>query len=182
MKKIIPLLILSTILVNCTNSKVENDTIQELNLVKKERDNLQENIHKVKASQHHKIASFLTFQEENAEQAMNFYINLFNNSKVISLKRWGKNSSGKEGSIMHATFKLNNKLFMCSDSPIKHNWDFTPAVSNYVECENEQELSKLFIKLSEKGKVMMPLNNYGFSTKFGFVEDQFGVSWQLNLK
>ena len=83
---------------------------------------------------------------------------------------------------MHATFNLNGKQFMCSDSPPIHDWGFTPAVSNYVECEDENELERLFTKLSENGKVMMPLNNYGFSQKFGFVEDQFGVSWQLNLQ
>jgi len=113
---------------------------------------------------------------------MNFYVGLFNNSQIVNLKRWGKEGPGKEGTIMNATFSLNGKLFMCSDSPPVHNWDFTPAVSNYVECEDESELEGLFSKLSESGKVMMPLNNYGFSKKFGWVEDQFGVSWQLNLQ
>lgn len=128
------------------------------------------------------IATFLTFQKENAEQAMNFYVALFDNSKIEDIKRWDKNGPGKEGTVMHATFNLNGKLFMCSDSPAIHDWDFTPAVSNYVECNSESELERLFAKLSENGKVMMPLNNYGFSQKFGFIEDQFGVSWQLNLK
>lgn len=128
------------------------------------------------------IATFLTFQDNNAEQAMNFYIGLFDNSEVVNLKRWGKDAPGKEGTIMQATFKLNGKLFMCSDSPPIHEWGFTPAVSNFVECVAESELETLFAKLSENGKVMMPLNNYGFSQKFGFVEDRFGVSWQLNLQ
>lgn len=128
------------------------------------------------------IATFFTFQKEDAEQAMNFYIGLFDNSNIVNLKRWGKEGPGKEGTIMHATFNLNGKLFMCSDSPAIHDWDFTPAVSNYVECKDENELEQLFAKLSENGKVMMPLNNYGFSQKFGFVEDRFGISWQLNLQ
>ena len=128
------------------------------------------------------IATFLTFQKENAEQAMNFYIEIFDNSEIINVKRWEKNAPGKEGTIMHATFSLNGNLFMCSDSPPIHEWGFTPAVSNYVECTSEMEIEQLFTKLSENGKVMMPLNNYGFSQKFGFVEDQFGVSWQLNLQ
>ena len=71
---------------------------------------------------------------------------------------------------------------MCSDSPPIHEWGFTPAVSNYVECMDESQLEHLFTKLSENGKVMMPLDNYGFSQKFGFLEDRFGVSWQLNLQ
>ena len=128
------------------------------------------------------IATFLTFQKQDAEQAMEFYVGLFDNSKIISLKRWGKEAPAKEGTIMQGTFRLNGKLFMCSDSPAIHDWGFTPAISNYVECEDESQLERLFTKLSENGKVMMPLNNYGFSQKFGFVEDKFGISWQLNLQ
>lgn len=129
-----------------------------------------------------KIITFLTFQKNDAEEAMNFYISLFDNSKIVEIKRWGKDGPGKEGTIMHATFELNGLKFMCSDSPPVHNWDFTPAVSNFVECENEEELKRLFSKLSENGAVAMPLDNYGFSQKFGWVVDRFGVSWQLNLK
>ncbi len=128
------------------------------------------------------IATFLTFQRADAEQAMNFYIGLFENSKIINIKRGGKERPGKEGTIMHATFTLDGNLFMCSDSPAIHDWGFTPGVSNFVECEDENELERLFTKLSENGKVMMPLDNYGFSQKFGFVEDEYGVSWQLNLQ
>jgi predicted 3-demethylubiquinone-9 3-methyltransferase (glyoxalase superfamily) len=83
---------------------------------------------------------------------------------------------------MHATFELNGKRFMCSDSPPVHNWDFTPAVSVFVECTSEEEVDRLYSKLSENGQVAMPLDNYGFSRKFGWVIDRFGVSWQLNLQ
>lgn len=82
---------------------------------------------------------------------------------------------------MKATFELNGKEFICSDSFIKHDWNFTPAISNWVECKDENELKTLFSKLQENGNVMMPLDNYGFSQKFGWVADQFGISWQLNL-
>lgn len=128
------------------------------------------------------LATFLTFQKGDAEQAMNYYSLLFENSEIVNIKRWGSEMGDKEGQIMHATFKLNGHLFMCSDSPAIHEWGFTPAVSNYVECVNEAELERLFANLSEGGQVFMPLNNYGFSTRFGFVEDKFGVSWQLNLR
>lgn len=127
------------------------------------------------------ITTFLTFQENNAEQAMNFYTTLFNNSKIIDVKRYGKDGPGKEGSVMKATFELNGKEFICSDSFIKHDWNFTPAISNWVECKDENELKTLFSKLQENGYVMMPLDNYGFSQKFGWIADQFGISWQLNL-
>ncbi|MEW6509054.1 MAG: VOC family protein [Bacteroidota bacterium] len=129
-----------------------------------------------------RIITSLTFQKNDAEEAMNFYVSLFDNSKIIFIKRWGKGEMGKEGSVMLAVFELNGQKFMCSDSPPIHNWDFTPAVSNYVECENEEKMKLLFTKLSENGKVTMPLDNYGFSQKFGWVIDKFGVSWQLNFK
>lgn len=128
------------------------------------------------------ITTFFTFQGNNAEQAMNFYVEIFDNSKIIEIRRYGNGGPGKEGTVMKAIFELNGKQFICSDSFIKHAWTFTPAISNWVECKNEEELENFFSKLSENGGVMMPLNNYGFSQKFGWVADQFGISWQLNLK
>lgn len=128
------------------------------------------------------ITTFLTFQENNAEEAMNFYIGLFDNSKIIEISRHGKDGPAKEGTIMMAAFELNGKQFICSDSYVKHEWTFTPAISLYVECQSESELEKLFDKLSENGKVFMALDNYGFSQKFGWVGDKFGITWQLNLK
>ena len=125
----------------------------------------------------------LTFQDGNAENTMNFYMEIFNNSKVISVKRWGDEQEEVANKIMQATFELDGNLFMCSDSPAIHDWNFTPAVSIYIECEDEEEIIRLNSKLSENGKVMMSIDfDYGFSKKFGFIQDQFGVSWQLNLK
>lgn len=128
------------------------------------------------------ITTFLTFQENNAEEAMNFYVELFDNSKIIEVSRHGKDGPAKEGTILMATFELNGKQFMCSDSYVKHEWTFTPAISLFVDCHSEIELKKLFDKLSENGKVFMAIDNYGFSQKFGWVGDKFGVTWQLNLK
>lgn len=127
------------------------------------------------------MVTSLTFQDQNAENAMNFYVALFENSRILSVTRWGAGGPVKEGLIMQASFELDGNLFMCSDSPPVHDWDFSPAVSNYLECENESEINRLFEKLSENGTVTMPLNNYGFSQQFGWVLDQYGVSWQLNL-
>jgi predicted 3-demethylubiquinone-9 3-methyltransferase (glyoxalase superfamily) len=128
------------------------------------------------------MAVSLTFQEYNSEDAMNFYVALFADSRIIDVQRWGPDGPGKEGTIMLARFELNGMKFLCSDSPPVHNWTFTPAVAVYVECESEAEIERIFSKLSEKGQVAMPLDNYGFSRKFGWVVDQFGVSWQLNLQ
>ena len=112
---------------------------------------------------------------------MNFYVALFENSRIIDIQRYGKDGPAKEGTIMMATFELNGSLFACSDSFIKHEWDFTPGVSIFVECKSETEIKKYLEKLSEGGSILMPLDNYGWSSKFAFVVDKFGVSWQLNL-
>jgi len=58
---------------------------------------------------------------------------------------------------------------------------FTPSISVFVECESDAEIEEGFSRLSTDGQVLMPLDNYGFSTKFGLVKDRFGPSWQLNL-
>ncbi len=127
-----------------------------------------------------RMMTSLTFQKNDAEQAMEFYVSLFDNARIINVHRWGPEGPGKEGSIMQATFELNGSLYMCSDSPPVHNWDFSPAVSIYVECSGQEEIEKLYERLSEGGQAAMPLNNYGFSRQFAWVIDRFGVSWQLN--
>ncbi len=178
MNRITPLLALAILIISCSDSKHKN----ELNALRTELDSLKIITAKSGNNIKGEIATFLTFQDNNAEEAMNFYLELFDNSEIVKLQRWGKEGPVEEGKIMHATFNLNGNLFMCSDSPPVHDWSFTPAVSNYIECLNDNELEKLFLKLSKNGKVMMPPGNYGFSTKFTFIEDKYGVSWQLNLK
>ncbi|KRD20103.1 MULTISPECIES: VOC family protein [unclassified Streptomyces] len=127
-----------------------------------------------------KITTFLMF-EGNAEDAMTFYISLFDDAEVVSISRYGAEGPGKEGSVQHATFSLAGEQFMCIDSPVQHDFTFTPAVSLFVQCQDEAELDRLFAALAEQGAVLMPLGDYGFSPKFGWVNDRFGVSWQLNL-
>jgi len=127
-----------------------------------------------------KITTFLMF-EGNAEEAMNFYISLFADAEVVNITRYGAESAGTEGSVQHATFTLAGEQFMCIDSPTKHDFTFTPAISLFVQCETEAELDRLYASLADQGTELMPLGNYGFSTKFGWVNDRFGVSWQLNL-
>ena len=127
-----------------------------------------------------KFTTFLMFDGQ-AEAAMNFYTSLFANSKVLNVTRYGPNELGAEGTVMHATFALGDQEFMCIDSYVKHQFTFTPAISLYVQCETEEEIDRVFQQLSQGGQVFMPLDRYPFSEKFGWVADQFGVSWQLNL-
>ncbi|MDM5433429.1 VOC family protein [Bacillus hominis] len=127
-----------------------------------------------------KITTFLMF-EGKAEEAMNLYTTLFNQSEIISISRYDENGPGKEGTVIHATFTLNGQEFMCIDSYVKHDFTFTPAMSLYVTCETEEEIETVFHKLAQDGKVLMPLGSYPFSKKFGWLNDKYGVSWQLTL-
>jgi len=126
------------------------------------------------------ITPFLMF-EGQAEEAINFYISLFENARVVAMQRYGAGEAGAEGSVKLATISLAGQLVRCIDSPAKHGFSFTPAISLFVDCTEEQELERLFGALSQDGQVLMPLNDYGFSRRFGWVADRFGVSWQLNL-
>jgi predicted 3-demethylubiquinone-9 3-methyltransferase (glyoxalase superfamily) len=127
-----------------------------------------------------KITTFLMF-EGAAEQAMNFYVSLFDRSKIVSIKRYGPNEPGKEGTVQHAIFELDGQQLMCIDSPTPHAFTFTPAMSLFVSCSDEPQIDRLAAALAEGGQALMPLGSYGFSQKFAWLQDRFGVSWQLNL-
>jgi predicted 3-demethylubiquinone-9 3-methyltransferase (glyoxalase superfamily) len=116
-----------------------------------------------------------------AEEAMNFYTSLFDQSEIISIQRYGANEAGAEGTVLEAAFSLDGQVFRCIDSNIKHGFTFTPAISIYVTCDTEDEIDRVFESLSQDGSVFMPLSSYPFSEKFGWVADKYGVSWQLNL-
>ena len=128
-----------------------------------------------------KVIPFLMFQDGNAEEAMNLYTSIIEDSQITSIVRYGANEAGQEGTLMQATFTLKGQEFMCIDSYIKHQFSFTPSFSIFVTCNTEEELDNLYEKLNEGGQALMPLNDYGFSKKFGWLNDRFGVSWQLNL-
>lgn len=125
------------------------------------------------------ITTFLMF-EGKAEEAMNFYVRLFKNSAVVSIQRYGPGEPGAEGSVKQAKFSLNGQQFMCIDSS-GHKFGFTPAMSLFVDVNDEAEVDALYMALSVGGQVLMPLDRYPFSKKFGWVADKYGVSWQLNL-
>jgi predicted 3-demethylubiquinone-9 3-methyltransferase (glyoxalase superfamily) len=126
------------------------------------------------------VKPFLMF-EGSAEAAMTFYVSLFPGSAIRHVERYGPGEMGAEGSVKRADFTVAGQDVMCIDSPVKHQFKFTPSVSLFVECETEAELDAAFARLSEGGAILMPLGNYGFSRKFGWANDRFGVSWQLNL-
>lgn len=125
------------------------------------------------------ISTFLMFQNGDAEDAMNFYVSLFPGASIRSIERFGPEGPGKEGSVMTGIVDLNGLAIMFLDSPVKHGFTFTPATSLFVDCESAEEVDGLFEKLSGGGKVLMPLGSYPFARRFGWIDDKFGVSWQL---
>lgn len=128
-----------------------------------------------------KVIPFLMFQDGKAEEAMNFYTSLIEDSAITNIIRYGANQAGDEGTVMQATFTLKGQEFMCIDSNVKHQFTFTPSFSIYAVCHTEEEIDALYEKLKEDRQALMPLGDYGFSKKFGWVNDRYGVSWQLNL-
>ncbi|MCS6288677.1 MAG: VOC family protein [Nitrospira sp.] len=118
------------------------------------------------------------FQEGNSQDAMSLYASVF---PGVRIERYGPGEPGPEGTVKEAHVDLNGHRLMFSDSYVKHAFTFTPSVSLFVDFASDEELDRAFAKLSEDGQVFMPLDNYGFSRRFGWCADRFGVSWQLNL-
>ena len=124
---------------------------------------------------------FFMFQDGDAQAALDLYFATFPDSQMVRVERNAAGEPGAQGTIKVAVFTLCGREFMCSDSPIKHDFSFTPSNSTFVDFESEAELERTFGALSAGGEVLMPLDNYGFSQRFGWLNDRFGVSWQLNL-
>jgi len=118
-----------------------------------------------------------------AAEAINLYISLFPQSFIKTMEYFQAGElGGEEGTVKNAVFTLSGTEYMAFDSAMGHQFTFTPSMSIFVNCESEEELDKLFNELSKEGAVMMPPDNYGFSEKFAWIADRYGVSWQFNLK
>lgn len=128
-----------------------------------------------------KFTPFLMFTGK-AEEAINFYASIFPQTKILNIARYGADGPGPEGSVIRALFSLNGQEFMCIDSYVTHEFTFTPSFSIFVQFETEKEIDEAYARLFEGGALFMPMDNYGFSAKFAWGADKYGVSWQLNLE
>jgi predicted 3-demethylubiquinone-9 3-methyltransferase (glyoxalase superfamily) len=126
------------------------------------------------------VTPFLMFQGK-ARDAMAFYVSLFPEAKVTDISYNGTGEPGSERLIKKATFSIGGQSIFCADSSVEHEFSFTPSFSFFVECGSEDQITQMFTKLSEGGTVFMALAQYGFSRRFGWISDKYGVSWQLNL-
>jgi predicted 3-demethylubiquinone-9 3-methyltransferase (glyoxalase superfamily) len=130
-----------------------------------------------------KITPSLWF-DKTAEEAMNFYTAIFSNSKIISIERYPEEApadfmEGMEGRVLTGIFEIEGHRFMALDGgPL---FTFNPSVSFFVNCKTKEEVNKLWEALSKEGETLMPLGEYPFSEWFGWVQDKYGLSWQLIL-
>lgn len=125
------------------------------------------------------VTPFLMF-EGQAEAAMKLYVSIFADARIESLNHYGPDQGEAAGTVSQAIFSINGQRFRCFDSPIKHQFSFTPALSLAVSCETAAEVDALYAHLSEGGQVMMALDTYPFSPRYAWLSDRFGVSWQLS--
>lgn len=126
------------------------------------------------------VRPFLMFQGD-AEEAIEFYASLFPDTEIVELTRYRAGEPGQEGRIKRATVVIGDQTLIAIDSAVRHDFTFTPSFSLFVDCDSEDQIAWLFEELSEGGKIFVPLDTYGFSRRFGWVQDRFGVSWQLTL-
>jgi predicted 3-demethylubiquinone-9 3-methyltransferase (glyoxalase superfamily) len=127
------------------------------------------------------LRTFLTFQGGVASAALDLYRDAFEDFELLEIAHYGPGQGGAEGTVMAARFRLAGSDFGCADSPVDHAWGITPGVSLWIDCDDADEQQRLFDRLGDGGRVYMPLDDYGFSTRFGWVGDPFDVTWQLNL-
>jgi predicted 3-demethylubiquinone-9 3-methyltransferase (glyoxalase superfamily) len=113
-----------------------------------------------------KITPFLWF-DGRAEEAMKFYTSVFKNSKVGSVARCGDGGPGPKGSVLTATFELEGLNFVALNAGPKYK--FTPAISFVVNCQTQEEIDDYWEKISAGGKEI----------QCGWLEDKFGLSWQI---
>ncbi len=127
------------------------------------------------------VATHLMFQEGVAEEALSLYASVFPGFLITRVETYGPGQEGPEGTFKLAYVDFHGQRLMVYDSPVKHPFTFTPSVSLLVDFTTPEELGSAFARLADGGELLMPLADYGFSRRFGWCTDRFGVSWQLNL-
>jgi predicted 3-demethylubiquinone-9 3-methyltransferase (glyoxalase superfamily) len=128
------------------------------------------------------IAPFLMFVGDRcgqAEAAMALYVSAFDDAEILALEHHGEDED--ESGVRQGRLRIAGQELRAMDSGHPHAFTFTPAVSLFVTCDTEAEVERAFAALAEGGAILMPLQAYDFSPRFGWVQDRFGVSWQLSV-
>ena len=116
-----------------------------------------------------------------AQEAIDLYTTTFADAYVGSMSTYPAEGPGAPGTVSLAVLVLGSQELVLIDSPVHHDFMFTPAMSLLVEFDARAELDSAFSALAEGGRIHMPLGAYVFSERFGWLQDRFGVSWQLGL-
>jgi predicted 3-demethylubiquinone-9 3-methyltransferase (glyoxalase superfamily) len=120
------------------------------------------------------------FQGGTAQAAIDLYASVFLGFTVVSMENYGPGDN-TPGLIKIARIDFDGHPLIVIDSPILHGFGFTPSMSLFVDFDGAADLDRAFERLAQAGDVKMALADYGFSARFGWLTDRFGVSWQLNL-
>jgi predicted 3-demethylubiquinone-9 3-methyltransferase (glyoxalase superfamily) len=123
-----------------------------------------------------KISPFLWFDNQ-AEEAVNFYTSIFNNARITNVMRYGEAGPGPVGEVMTIGFELEGRPFTALNGGPQ--FSFTPAISFVVTLESVDDVDRLWEQLSNGGNVILAIDEYPFSERYGWIEDRFGVSWQI---
>ena len=126
------------------------------------------------------VCTHLMFQDGKAQAAIDLYNSVFPGFTVVSIEKHGPDDA-TPGLIKIAKIDFDEHSLIVIDSPIPHKFGFTSSMSLFVDFDEAADLDRAFERLADGGDVMMPLADYGFSPRFGWLTDEFGVSWQLNL-
>ena len=118
------------------------------------------------------VLTHLMFQDGRAREAAEWYVSLVPGSRIDRVIEEG----AAAGTVY---FSLAGRGFIAFDSPVQHGFDFTPSTSIFVECEDAEQVRSLFDHIASGGGVLMPVDDYGFSSCFGWATDRYGVSWQI---
>lgn len=125
-----------------------------------------------------KITTFLMYNNQ-AEEAINLYTSLFDDSEIITMVKYDEDGPGEPGTVQHSIFTLNGQVFMAIDANSGQELPMNPAISLYVTVKDNAEMERLCNGLKKEGAILMPKTEMPPYKQFAWVQDKYGVSFQL---
>ncbi|MFC0580894.1 VOC family protein [Micrococcoides hystricis] len=126
-----------------------------------------------------KLTPFLMFQHGHCAAATELYLRVFDDA---TLDFQIMHPAPQQNLVMRSQVSIHGQAIALNDSPIEHAFDFTPSQSFFIDCDDASEVDRIAEELGAGGATLMPADAYGFSERFAWVNDRYGVSWQLNYQ